>query len=196
MKTSVKSILLILLMMILTTAGYSQNKYSSTKKSTYPQWSASPIGGVTIPVGTFGDNFKPGANVGVDISYKVNREVGFYGKAGYYFLTNKTQGLGDGKMMEYTVGPRYFFTAKNLKSSIFLEAGLGAYTIQQNSYTVNETVVPEVTNTNFGYNAGLGAILNLGKDVDMMFNVKYNSVLTDNGSTSFITPVLGVDFRF
>jgi len=196
MKTSIKSIIIITFITILTSAGYSQTKYSTTKKSSYPQWSASPVGGVTIPVGVFGDNFKPGANLGVDISYKVNKEVGFYGKLGYYFLTNKTQGLGDGKMMEYTVGPRYFFTAKNLKSAIFLEAGMGAYTIQYNSYTVNQTVVPEITNTNFGYNAGIGAILNLGTDVDMLFNVKYNSVLTDGGSTSFITPMLGIDFRF
>ena len=45
-------------------------------------------------------------------------------------------------------------------------------------------------------NAGFGGILNLGTNVDLLFKAKYHNILTDNGSTSFIEPVLGLDVNF
>lgn len=171
----------------------------TVKKPVYPIWSLSPVGGIAFPVGTFGDNFKSGGTFGLDVSYRVNREVGFYTKFGYYFLPNKTAGVPDGKYIEYTAGPRYYFTSTNLKSAFFLEAGLGGYTFMQDAYTASvngaDVAVPEVSSTDFGVNAGIGAVLNLGKSVDLIFKLKYHNVLTTDGSSSFVAPVLGIDFR-
>lgn len=171
----------------------------TTKKTSFPQFSISPVGGIGFPIGTFGDNFKSGAAFGADISYKVNKEVGFYAKFGYYFFPNKTTGVPDGKMMEYTAGPRYYFTAKNLKSSIFVEAGLGGYTFMQDAYDLTtseiDTPIPKVSKTDFGINAGVGAVLNLGKTVDLIAKLKYHDILTSDGSTSFVAPLLGIDIR-
>jgi hypothetical protein len=192
---ALKRLLLVALVILFSSMVYSQPTYK-VKKSAYPQWSLSPIAGVSFPVGALGNSYKSGANLGLDLSYKVNKEVGFYGEFGYNFLRNNTEGIPDAKYLAYTVGPRYFFTSKNLKSSIFLEAGIGAYTFSQEAYTVGELTSPGSTDTKFGVNAGIGAILNLGRDVDLLFKTKYNTVLNTDGSSSFITPVLGVDVRF
>lgn len=196
MKPARLNILLIALIILFSSAVNSQTRNTAYKKSAYPQWSLSPIGGVNIPVGSLSDNYKSGGNFGLDLGYRVNKEVGFYGKFGYYFMRNQTQGIPDARYIEYSAGPRYYFTAKNLKSSIFLEAGIGAYTFKQEGYILNDVAVPETENTKFGFNAGLGAILNLGRDVDLLFKTKYNTILTTDGSSSFVTPVLGIDIRF
>ncbi|HMS33712.1 MAG TPA: outer membrane beta-barrel protein [Ignavibacteria bacterium] len=196
MKTLKLNILLILLIILFSSPVNSQTGYTTVKKSTYPQLSLSPVGGLMFPVANLSDNFKPGGSVGLDLSYKVNKEVGFFAKFGYDFFRSQTSGVPDGRFFEYSVGPRYYFTAKNLKSSIFLEAGIGAYTFNQQGYVLEETAYPEVSYTKFGYNAGIGAILNLGTDIDLLFKTKYNTIMTEDGSSSFITPVLGIDVRF
>lgn len=167
------------------------------KKKIYPLWSLSPMGGIAFPVGTFGDNFKSGPTFGLDVNYKANKEVGFFVELAYYIFTTKTEGATDGKYIEYTAGPRYYFTSKNLKSAFFLEAGLGGYSLRQNEYTLTangvSTYFPEFNSTKFGINVGLGALLNLGKSVDLKMKAKYHNILTSDGSTSFIAPVLGID---
>lgn len=196
MKRLKLSVLFISMFILLNAQLYSQTTYS-VKKSPYPQWSLSGLGGVAFPVGEFGNQFKSGPTFGLDLSYKVNKEVGFWGKFGYSMFPDKSNGAApDGKYIEYTAGPRYYFTSKNLKSSIFLEAGIGGYSFMQNAYTLNGEQVAEYSTTNFGLNAGLGGILNLGRDVDLLFKAKYHNVLTSDGSNSFIEPVLGIDLRF
>lgn len=169
---------------------------SQTKiKSPYPVFSVSPVGGVSFPVGKFSDNFKTGPSFGLDLSYRVNKEVGFYAKFGYNIFSNKLTERPDGNYMEYTVGPRYFFTSKNLKSSMFVEAGVGGYTFTQDAYTINIIEIPKASDTKFGINAGAGATLNLGRTVDLIVKLKYHNILTEGGSTSFISPLLGIDIR-
>ena len=169
------------------------------KKIVYSYWSISPVAGVAFPIGGFGENFKTGPTFGLDLSYKVNREVGIYAKGGYYIFPSKIDGVSDGKYLEYTAGPRYYFMAKNLKSAFFLEVGLGGYSFMQDAYTITvngvENAVPENSTTNFGVNAGMGATLNLGKSVDLIMKLKYHNVLTSDGSNSFIAPLLGIDIR-
>lgn len=192
MKTLKRSFYLVALLVFLSSLAYSQQKYSTSKSK---QWSLTPEGGVSFPVGSLSENYKAGGNFGLDLNYQANKEVGFYGKVGYYIMSSKTPGVTDGKYLEYTAGPRYTFRNKKLKSSIFLEAGLGAYTFQQNSYSYNGVDFPENSTTDFGVNAGLGAVLNLGRDVDLLFKAKYHSIFINDGSSSFITPVLGIDVR-
>ncbi len=96
------------------------------KKISYPQFSLSPVGGVAFPIGDFGGFYKAGPTFGLDISYRVNREVGFYAKVGYNIFASKEGSvpgitLSDTKILEATAGPRYYFTARNLKSAFFLE---------------------------------------------------------------------------
>lgn len=194
----VKIITVILTLVLMLSA--TVQSQTTTKKSIYPQWSLAPVAGIGFPIGAFGDNFKSGLTFGLDLSNKINKEVGFYAKLGYYIFPTKIEGATDGKYLEYTAGPRYYFTSKNLKSSIFFEVGLGGYSFMQDAYTLTvdtvSTNVAEKSTTNFGINGGIGAVLNLGKSIDLLVKFKYHNVLTSDGSTSFIAPVLGIDIRF
>ena len=58
-----------------------------------------------------------------------------------------------------------------------------------------DTPIPKVSKTDFGINAGVGAVLNLGKTVDLIVKLKYHDILTSDGSTSFVAPLLGIDIR-
>lgn len=197
MKTLKVILLVVMVSFIIFSTENANSQQTYKKKSSYPVWSISGLGGVAFPVGNFGENFKSGPTFGLDLSYKVNKEVGFYGKFGYSTFPDKTIGAApDGKYLEYTAGPRYYFTSRNLKSSIFLEAGIGGYTFMQDAYVLNGVDVAKYETTNFGMNGGIGGILNLGRDVDMLFKAKYHNILTTDGSTSFIEPVLGIDIRF
>ena len=179
--------------------GTSAQSQTVKKPVNYSYWSISPVAGVGFPMGAFADNFKSGLTFGLDISYKVNKEVGIYTKVGYYIFPSKIAGVSDGKFLEYTAGPRYYFMAKNLKSAFFLEVGLGGYSYMQDAYTITvdsvQNSVPENSKTNFGVNAGMGALLNLGKSVDLIIKLKYHDVFTTDGSTSFLAPLLGIDIR-
>lgn len=196
---SFKYILAIIIMSFtFTSVVDAQPKKTTTrpKKLAAPYWTLSPVGGVMFPVGSLGDNFKAGGNVGLDIGYRVNREVGFFAKFGYYFFSSKTDGVPSGKYIEVTAGPRYFFTDPKLSSTLFGEVGGGIYNFRQDEFTPNVgPIIPEISDTKAGVNAGLGANLALSQTIDIIIKPKYHVIFTEGGSTSFITVVAGLEFK-
>lgn len=186
------------LTMLICTSSFAQ--YTTSKKKPVYQWSIAPTGGALFPVGVLGDNFKPGASLGLDIGYRVNKEVGMFAKLGYSFMNSKITGAPVGNYLEYSVGPRYTFTKPNLKSTLFVEAGVGGYTFMQDSYIdpndINGGAVAQINNTRPGVNAGLGANLGLSDAMDLIVKSKYTVIFTPNGSNSFITTLAGFNFKF
>ena len=85
MKTVKTLFATLVLFLVIGVSAQSQTKM----KSPYPVFSVSPVGGVSFPIGKFGDNFKTGPSFGLDLSYRVNKEVGFYAKFGYNIFSNK-----------------------------------------------------------------------------------------------------------
>lgn len=197
--TRLLSIMLLAITFLISTNSFAQKTYSK-KAQTYSKWSISPVGGIIFPIGQLGESLKPGATVGLDIATRINKEVGIFAKIGYYFMTSKTTGAPIGKYLEYIAGPRYYFTKPNLKSTFFMEAGGGGYTFTQDSYIdpsdTTSAVINELSNTNPGFNAGVGVNLNLSKSVDIIMKTKYNVVFTTGGSSSFITALAGLEFKF
>jgi hypothetical protein len=177
---------------------------TTTKKSIkkmFPHVSLAPFGGAIFPLPKIlNQNFKPGATVGLDVGYRVNREVGLYAKFGYYFMSSKTTGAPIGAYLEATAGPRYFFTHPKLKSSLYFEGGVGAYNFRQNSYVspgdTTGSVIAQINNTKAGINGGIGATLALSEAIDVLVNSKYHVIFTPNGSTSFVTVGGGLEFKF
>jgi hypothetical protein len=167
----------------------------------FPQFSIAPYGGVIFPLPkVLNQNFKPGANLNIDLGYRANREVGFYAKAGYYIMSSKISGAPIGNYMEISAGPRYYFTKVNVKSELYLEGGVGAYNFKQKSYAnpqdLNGSVIDQINNTKTGINGGVGANLALTDAMDFMVKTKYHVIFTPNGTTSFITVGGGLSFRF
>lgn len=182
-----------------TTTTYNGKTYSMTKE-VFPQWSITPYGGIIFPILDLSNSFKPNGSFGLDVGAKVNKEVGFYLRGGYYFMNSNTSGAPVGKYIEITAGPRYYFSSINVKSKIFADAGVGPYIFSQASYVdpndPTQTVVPEINETKLGVNAGIGASVYLNDNLNLMVRTKYNTVFTSTTTKSFITAATGLEFRF
>lgn len=187
-----------------TEAQQKPNATTTVKKETrkmFPHVTISPNAGAIFPLPKIlNQNFKPGGTLGLDVGYRLNREVGLYAKFGYYFMSSKQTGAPIGSYLEFTAGPRYFFTHPKLKSALFFEGGVGAYNFRQNIYVspqdTSGNVVAQISDTKAGINGGIGATLALSDVVDILVKSKYHLVFTPNGSTSFVTVGGGLEFRF
>jgi hypothetical protein len=172
----------------------------TVKKTTYPYFSINPSGGVIFPLFQLSESFKPNATIGLDLGYRVNKEVGFFLDLGYYFISSSQASAPVGKYIEFSVGPRYYFTHPSLKSSLFVEGGVGGYSFNQASFVnpsdPSGTVIPQIEETRAGVNAGLGATLGVSDNVDISLKSKYHMVFSPNGSSSFITTMGGINIKF
>ncbi len=179
----------------------SSNVYSQTKTKSYGYWELSPMGGVIFPVGKFSENFDISGRTGLDLGYRINREVALYGNVSYNFLSSKTQEGPTASYLSYTVGPRYYFTNPKLKSTIFLESGVGGYTFTQDEYSTTvegvTTNFPEEGETRFGINAGVGGDIYMSDNVSLMLKAKYHLIMSGgDNARSFIGTDAGVNIRF
>ena len=173
-------------------------KYVVTKEA-YPQWSVTPSGGIVFPVMELSNTFKSNGIFGLEVGTKVNKEVGFYLRGNYMFMNSSASGAPVGKYIEITVGPRYYFSSINVKSQLFADAGFGPYIFSQASYQPQDptaAVIPEISETKLGVNAGIGASLYLSDNINLMIRTKYNTIFTSTATKSFITASTGLEFKF
>lgn len=168
------------------------------KKDKFPQFLISPSGGAIFPTSSnFRSDFKPGGVAGLDLGLKVNKEVALYGKFSYMFMSSKKTGAPIGQYMEFSAGPRYYFTHPKLKSQVYFEGGAGAYYFKQNSYINPEDQsqnIEQVRQTNAGINGGIGASLYLSDVVNILAKAKYHNIFTKTGSVGFMTVNAGLEF--
>ncbi|MDZ4713690.1 MAG: outer membrane beta-barrel protein [bacterium] len=193
MKT-IKTIVTVLIFTVIC-SGLINAQTKPVKRLAAPYFTIAPTGGILFPVGQLGDNLRPGPSLGLDLGYRINKEVGVYGKVGFSFMNSKTDGIPSGRYVEFSAGPRYYMTKPNLSSTLFLEAGVGAYQFNREGYNFGVIPVPEVNDTKIGVNGGIGANLALTKTIDIMIKAKYHSVFTEGGSSSFITALGGIEFK-
>jgi hypothetical protein len=200
------AVIILTLTFVLGNASAQETPKPSTKKTTtvkkmFPHISIAPVGGAIFPLTrAMREEFKPGALVGLDIGYRLNKEVALYGKFSYIFMSSKITGAPIGSYLEFSGGPRYYFTHPKLKSAVFFEAGVGAYNFTQNSYVnpsdTNGAVIPEIRSTKAGINGGIGASINLTNAIDIHAQAKYHNIFTPTGSQGFMTVNGGLEFRF
>jgi hypothetical protein len=206
MRTFKLHIILLVTAVFFSAASFSQQtnpapvKEKSVKKI-YPHVSIAPLGGAIFPLSkSLRDGFKPGGLLGLDIGYRLNKEVALYGKFSYIFMSSKISGAPIGSYLEFTTGPRYYFTHPKLNSSLFFEAGVGAYNFTQKSYVnpgdTTGAVIPQISDFKPGINGGVGVSLALSSAVDIMAKAKYHNIFTPNGSQGFMTVNGGIEFRF
>ncbi len=183
------------------TSNPSTVKKEKSVKKMFPHFSIAPVGGAIFPLTrTLREEFKPGGLVGLDIGYRINKEVGLVGQVAYIFMGSKTTGAPIGQYLQFSAGPRYFFTHPKLKSAVFLEAGAGAYNFTQKSYVnpsdTTGTAIPQIQNTKAGIYGGIGASVSLSNSLDILAKGDYHNVFTQNGSQGFLTVKAGLEFRF
>lgn len=204
MNTFKASILTLVLAMSFTIASNSQIsntpvQKSTLKKQSFPEFTIAPSGGAIFPLSRdFRNDFKPGGLAGLDMGLKLNKEVALYGKFSYMFMSSKKTGAPIGQYMEFSAGPRYYFTHPKLKSQVYFEGGAGAYYFKQNAYVNPEdqtTTIDQVSRTNAGINGGIGASLYLTDALSILAKTKYHNIFTQTGSVGFMTINAGLEFK-
>jgi hypothetical protein len=158
----------------------------------YPIFTLSPMAGGIFPVSEFGNTYQAGFSGALDFGLRLNRELAIYSNLGYYSLTNNDNLAPNSNYFEISAGPRYYFTKSNLKSTFFIETGVGAYIFSQDAYTGNVAQ----THTNIGLSLGPGFTMQVSKSVDLILKTKYQMIFNDSGTRSFVTGLGGVEFKF
>lgn len=172
------------------------NEMVKVKKSEFPIFTISPLAGGIFPVSEFGNTYQAGFSGAIDAAVRMNRELGIYTNLGYYSLSTSVPNAPHSEYFEISAGPRYYFTKSNLKSTFFLETGIGAYIFSQDAYGEGAAYVDRQSSTNVGFNIGPGFTIQASKSVDLMLKTKYQMVFLDGGTRSFVTGLGGIEFKF
>jgi len=187
-------------MAVLFTANITQAQTVQKKKiGEYPVFSLAPYGGIQFPMGSLGETYKSSFNAGLDVNMKINKETSFFLNAGYYDMPLKSDRTGPAaSFIAITAGPRYVFSSASVKAKFFLEAGLGVYIFGLKEHTT--TVAPIVTTpssstVNFGLNTGPGVVIPVSDAMDILMKSKLHYVLNADGSSTFISASIGLDFK-
>jgi opacity protein-like surface antigen len=150
---------------------------------------------LTQPGGNQSEGYKTGGRFGLDLGFRINKEVSVHGTFGYSILAPKTQTTLNSHIIDYTVGPRYHFVNRNLSSSIFADVGAGGYSLITDTPT-NPPPGFTSSQTNFGVNAGIGADLAISKAMDIVVATRYHTIFGSgsSGNTSFVGITAGLLF--
>ena len=165
-------LMFIVILFALFIASITQAQPTKTKYDVYPVFSINPMAGVNFPLQDLNNTYSTSWNAGLDLNLKVNRETSFFLFGGYYNMPAKDATFGpNASVIAIVAGPRYIFTSAAIKAQFFLEAGLGVYIFASKDFNTNTTpsvLVPGTSKANFGINVGPGAIIPLGKAMDLI----------------------------
>ncbi len=162
----------------------------------FPIFTLSPMAGGIFPVSEFSNTYQAGFSGVIDGAIRLNRELGIFSNIGYYSLSTSVPNAPHSAYFEISAGPRYYFTKSNLKSTFFIESGVGAYVFSQDAYGEGATYVDRQSSTNFGFNVGPGFTMQASKSVDLILKTKYQMVFLEGGTRSFVTGLGGIEFKF
>jgi hypothetical protein len=194
-----KHIIFLSFLILATNFLYSQNKIDLQKlpqcRSGYVQLTFD--GGFLQPLGIMGDRYYPSGNGGFDFAVRVNTEIALFTEGRYNFLINAAPNSPDAGWGEWTVGPRYYFVSKYVKSIFFWEAATGMYLKHESSYIdQNDVTIDGKTEIHMGANGGVGAELYLTDAVYFTVKAKYNTIFGTGGSNNFLSGYGGLTFKF
>lgn len=160
-------------------------------------WMIDARGGLGLPMGDYGDEFKSGLMIGVEASKMVTTNLAI-GVDGSYLKNNPTDdnqtaldlafGSGtdaDAKFMRFGVHGKYMLGASGSKTMPYMVAGAGMY---NNKFQITPPGGPEVSdsNTDFGIRGGMGLNMMLSEKMGLGFQADYNDVFTSGTSSQFI----------
>jgi peroxiredoxin Q/BCP len=165
-----------------------------------PYFAVTPYGGAIFPIDRgLRDVFKPGWSAGVDLLYRINREVGIWAGASYNQMTRQTA-ADVGHYFEGSIGPRYFFTHPKLKAQLFVDAGVGFYNLNQDENLeeteANQYTIEQIDGSKVGINGGVGVTLFVSNAMNVLGKLRYNTIFGTNENVAFLNGGLGLEFRF
>jgi hypothetical protein len=147
------------------------------------------LGGMLFPVQELRESYKPSGNIGLNLGYVLNREVGFYANFNVNILTSSIPGGESSTFVEFITGPKYYFKSNKLKSKFFLDAGVGGFLFAKKTQTINpptDNPFESSISVNFGASGGAGAEIYLATKVNLLLSSRYVSIFRQGGTSSYI----------
>lgn len=164
------------------------------KKKNFFQLSV--LGGFINPLFLLNDNYHASPSVGIDFAYRLNKETALFFEGNWIFLDNKDSLAPTSYYLEFALGSRFYFRAKGVRSSFFLEASAGPYVFIQNSKVIDTISYQSKTIGKLGLNLGMGGEMVLTNNLFVMIKGKYNYIIERNMTKSFVSGAMGLTFRF
>jgi opacity protein-like surface antigen len=152
--------------------------------------------GVALPMGDFGDGYDMGFGGNALFVYHASPNVDVTGSAGYLTWS--------GKEADYTfssipvlVGARYLFGQGKFHPYVGAELGMHFTTVD-----IPEIEIPgfgtfgggSASDSNFGWGAGAGFLYQIGNNMDLDVNARYNSITGEGGSLDYVSILVGLLF--
>lgn len=153
--------------------------------------------GIALPMGDFADGFDMGFGGNALFAYHATPNVDVTASAGYLTWSGKDESEATFSSIPVMVGARYLFGQGKFNPYIGAELGMHFTT-----FDVPEVEIPGVgtfgggseSDSNFGWGAGAGFLYQIGNNMDLDVNVRYNSITASGGSSDYLSAMVGLLF--
>ncbi|HEY7751674.1 MAG TPA: outer membrane beta-barrel protein [Ignavibacteriaceae bacterium] len=151
--------------------------------------------GVALPMGDFGDGYDMGFGGNGLFVYHASPNVDVTGSVGYLTWSGKDSSDFTFSSIPVMVGGKYLFGKGKFNPYINAELGVHFVTFDTPEYTVfGQTVGGSVSDTYFGWGIGAGFLYEIGKNMDLDFNARYNSIASEGSSSEYLSFLIGILF--
>jgi opacity protein-like surface antigen len=147
--------------------------------------------GVALPMGDFGDGYDMGFGGNALFVYHASPNVDVTGSAGY--LTWSGKDAIDGSTFSsipIMVGARYLFGQGKFHPYIGAELGMHFTSFDFEFMGVDYSA----SDSYFGWGAGAGFLYQIGNNMDLDVNARYNSIAGEGGSSDYVSILVGLLF--
>ncbi|GAB4289595.1 MAG: hypothetical protein Kow0098_07670 [Ignavibacteriaceae bacterium] len=173
---------------LLSSFGFAQGKFG-----------VSVQGGAALPMGTFGDVYSTGFGGMASLLYSVAPNVDLSGSVGYVTWSGKDNFDGNSfSSVPVLLGARVMFGGGTFEPYVCGELGMhfGSSEFEFTNPITNTTETISNSDSNFGFAAGVGALIPVSPTVNIDVNAKFNSISSEGDATNFIGIFGGVNFGF
>jgi hypothetical protein len=163
------------------------------KKKKFFQISA--LGGFVNPLFKLNDSYYASPSAGLDFAYRVNKETAIFFEGNFIFLRNKDTLAPTSYYMNLGIGTRFYFRAKGVRSSFFVETATGPYVYMQGSNTVGTVTNQSKTIGKWGLNFGIGGEMVVTNNLFITIKGKYNYIIESDATKSYVSGLMGLTIR-
>lgn len=164
------------------------------KKKKFFQVSA--LGGFVNPLFILNEKYYASPTLGIDFAYRINKETALFFEGNYIMLENKDTIAPSRTYFNLAIGSRFYFRAKGVRSSFFVEAAGGPYLYMQSSAVFDTVSFESKTIGKMGLNFGMGGEMVLTNHLFIMIKAKYNYIIESNVTKSYVSGLMGLTIRF
>jgi opacity protein-like surface antigen len=183
-----KSIIILTLLLILSSSSFAQSKFA-----------LSVTGGINLSIDDFEDSYGNGYNGTVTFFYSAVTTTDLTFSIGYNKWSKEELSFTSIPLL---AGFRFYFPALGLK--FYLPGYFGLHlttseailpTAEINGEIIGGNVV-SFSDNNFGFGVGAGVLIPLAPKFSLDFNTTFNSILTTESNSNYITINGGILFEF